>query len=560
MTKLISTIKASLPNSLSMRFGLMGAFTFIIVTISTLFTFLTLNHFKNLERESILKQIKMIGKMGANSLPAHHYLIQKEEDIKSKFFQEIKEELLKLKDYSPLIKNVYTIKRIDNHCFEFLVDAETDTFLFSKPGSRFYAKDLEAAYLTKDTFYSSNEFENDKWGTWLSGFTKLYDQKGEVIGLLGIDYSAEDILRIEQSITYQIFKLVALLFIFSLALAIILTHFISKPLANIAKDMIQVKSFNLENSLATTSWFTEIKQIQEAEKDMKNGLKSFRKYLPHELVRDLIIQKKEANLGGEKRELCIFFSDIEDFSKLAEKLDSDELSKLLEKYFEVITEIILKKKGTVDKYIGDAVMAFWGAPHSFENINQFAVDATIEILSELEHLNRELEKKGHSRINTRIGLHSGEVWVGNFGYIERMNYTVLGDPVNIASRLEGLNKYFNTSLIISENVLTQIHDKPIYRTLGNAIVKGRTTPIKIYEIINPRLNNNIQELNENIANYEHAIQLIEQEAYKQALVILNNLGFETQLKGPVTFWEDELAQRLKGQSSQKGINISFNNK
>jgi adenylate cyclase len=221
---------------------------------------------------------------------------------------------------------------------------------------------------------------------------------------------------------------------------------------------------------------------------MKNGLRSFKKYVPADLVSQLIKLNKEAKLGGEKKVMTVFFSDILNFTNFSEKLNLEKLTEYMAGYFESLTAIIVKNKGTIDKYIGDSIMAFWGAPVDMEDHAYHACMAALECQQFLADQSAKFKESGKPDFYTRFGINSGEMIVGNFGYHERFNYTVLGDNVNLASRLEGINKLYATNIIVSEYTYVLIKDRFACRKIDIVAVKGKNTGVPIYELVSAKEN------------------------------------------------------------------------
>ena len=211
--------------------------------------------------------------------------------------------------------------------------------------------------------------------------------------------------------------------------------------------------------------------------------KNFKRYVPADLVIQLINQNITADLGGKQQELTVFFSDISKFTSIVEKMEPERLVQDLCVYFESISKTILANKGTIDKYIGDAVMAFWGAPVPMEDHAKKACNAAITIQHNLHTLFRQWDNQGKVLFLTRIGIHTGNVIVGNLGYKERLNYTVVGDAVNVSSRLEGINKTYGTEIIISENIHNECPDDFEFRLLDRVSLLGRYQVTNIYELI-----------------------------------------------------------------------------
>jgi adenylate cyclase len=187
-------------------------------------------------------------------------------------------------------------------------------------------------------------------------------------------------------------------------------------------------------------------------------------------------------LGGEKKDVSILFSDIRSFTTISENLSPEELITLLHEYFTEMTQAILDTDGVVDKFIGDAIMAFWGAPIPQEDHAGRAVSAAIKMYQRLQMLQKKWEKQGYPFIDIGIGIHTGDAVVGNMGSEQRFDYTLIGDNVNITSRLEGLNKEYKTHIIISEATKKRLSKAPELKSLGEVKVKGKTIPIKIFEV------------------------------------------------------------------------------
>lgn len=230
-------------------------------------------------------------------------------------------------------------------------------------------------------------------------------------------------------------------------------------------------------------------------KEKKFIQNTFQYYLMPEVIDELIKNPEKISLGGERRNLTILFSDIAGFTSISEELSPEDLTNLMNEYLTAMTDIIMKHGGLVDKYIGDAVMAFWGAPLDNPNQTEDACRAIVEMLKKLKELNIDWAKRGLPPIGIRIGLNRGDVIVGNMGSSKRFNYTVIGDDVNFASRLEGINNYYGTKCAVSENIVNNIKSKDfVFRELDLIRVKGKSEPKKIFELITEKLNPKALEL------------------------------------------------------------------
>ncbi len=218
-----------------------------------------------------------------------------------------------------------------------------------------------------------------------------------------------------------------------------------------------------------------------ADKDKRLLRKSFALYLPPALIERMMASSKPPVLGGESRTVTVFFSDVAGFSSFSEKMTPGELVALMNEYLSAMTDIIERYGGFVDKYIGDAIVAVFGAPLDDPDHARNAVRAALDCRARLEELNHTAVAFRGFKLGQRIGLNSGEALVGNIGSKQRFNYTVMGDMVNLASRLEGANKYFATSIMASEVTVQRTGSEFAWRELDSIQVKGRGQPIRIYE-------------------------------------------------------------------------------
>lgn len=265
----------------------------------------------------------------------------------------------------------------------------------------------------------------------------------------------------------------------AVAVAWVLARRVSRPLVGLAGEMAKVGEFRIEDGRAPPpSMFREIEMMNVALARMKSGLRSFARYVPRDLVRAVVASGQPAELSGDTRELTIYFSDLAGFTSLAESRTPDELVKLLGQYFDDMSQIIASEQGTLDKYLGDGIMAFWGAPLPLPAHAARACAAALRCHRRV----RELEARGVSLV-TRIGIATGDVLVGNIGSTERMNYTVMGDTANLASRLEGLNKQYGTQLMISEATFEQARGEIVARPLDVVAVKGKVRGVRVYELL-----------------------------------------------------------------------------
>jgi len=258
---------------------------------------------------------------------------------------------------------------------------------------------------------------------------------------------------------------------------------ISSPLERLARKIGKIEDFGGESLPPIQSPIHEVAVLSKAIDTLDTTVKSFAAFVPVGLVRQLLQSDQKLELGGHSRFLTIFFSDLESFSTISEAIPSQELMLRVSAYLEVVTKAVNDEAGTIDKFIGDGVMAFWGAPGLLQDHAWRACLAALRIEREMKALNARWQREELKQLRLRIGIHSDAVLVGNIGSTERMSYTVIGDGVNIAARLEEINKEYGTRLCISHSVFREAGERLCVRPIDDVIVKGRRAKIPIYELM-----------------------------------------------------------------------------
>ena len=209
----------------------------------------------------------------------------------------------------------------------------------------------------------------------------------------------------------------------------------------------------------------------------------FGRYVSRDVFRQLMDHPELAELGGRRREMTVLFSDIRGFTSLTERGQAEALVAQLNEYFSKMVEVVFRHHGTVDKFVGDMVMALFGAPVDDADHAEHAVAAAVEMVSSLQELNRKWSSEGKVTLDIGIGVNSGDMIAGNIGSSSIMSYTVIGDHVNLGSRLESLNKEYGTRIIISDATRSRLSGAYPVRPLGDVIVKGKTRPVAIFEVV-----------------------------------------------------------------------------
>lgn len=270
-------------------------------------------------------------------------------------------------------------------------------------------------------------------------------------------------------------------------------------------------------SIAIYFGITIFKYFTE-EREKKKVKGAFQHYLNPAVINQLMEHPERLKLGGEKKYMTVFFSDVRGFTTISESLSPEKLTALLNEYFTPMTKIILDSNGLLDKYIGDAIMAVWGAPIPIDNHADRALLSSLKMLDELEILQHKWKSEGLPFLDIGIGLNTGDMVVGNMGSNQRFDYTVLGDSVNLGARLEGINKNYGTRIICSEFTKQSLKqpEKFILRELDNIQVKGKNEPVRIYEVMRFQEHER-EKINKLVSLFEEGLNLYRKQKWDQAV-------------------------------------------
>jgi len=291
---------------------------------------------------------------------------------------------------------------------------------------------------------------------------------------------AEFLGPVQATVRKLVMALAALIVAAGLLSAWLAQRLIGAPLVEVASEIKHVQHFDLDKVTRHTSRIDEIQNLSSAIADMAGGLSAFRKYIPADLVNTLVNSGIEARPDGSIRPMTVMFADVAGFTGLSERL-GNQIIPLLSRYLDLMSKEISAQNGTVDKFIGDAVMAFWGAPAENPDHALAACKAALGGLRALRDANV-IDDQGEP-LKIRIGINSGDMLVGNIGSDVRLNYTVIGDAVNVASRLESANKSYGTDIIIGDETRRLAGDRIYVRELDLLAVYGRASGMAIYELL-----------------------------------------------------------------------------
>ncbi len=421
-------------------------------------------------------------------------IISKASDEKLASFIQLKELLVKARDANRrpdvYIKSLYIFKPnpVNPDQLIYVVDAEEYPPMISHAGDIDTTANAGGMIDHLEEYYSPNEFISDDLGTWLSGFAPVYDKEGNYVATIGADISIDRYLFIYKKIV----ELFATGFIISLLIAIIVGHYLAKRVTlslHCLLDCVKEIGHGNLNSRSTLDTHDEFEELGTEINRMTQGLKererlklNFARYVSLHVMEEILKAEDVAKLEGERRKITVLFSDIRHFTELAEKLPPEQVVSLLNEYFGTMLEVIFRYNGTLDKFLGDGIMVEFGAPLDDKLQEKHAVMTAIDMQKELIKLNAKWEKENKPPIRIGIGIHTGPAIVGNIGSEKRLDYTAIGDTVNVSARLEQATKILKKSILMSEITYQALEGQIKATCLGPMILPGRKEAITIYSI------------------------------------------------------------------------------
>lgn len=338
---------------------------------------------------------------------------------------------------------------------------------------------------------------SDYAGTWLSGYAPIHSRNhsrqaapNNSLLIVGVDIAAQHVHQYQQNILRNFAGAIALALLISIPAGVGIGRWACTPLRVITQRMMDLSNLNIDPDPKPIPgvWVLEIEQTCEALIRLSLAMSSFALYLPQDVVKKLLASNQIAKRGGSTKNMAIMFTDIRNFTGYTEEADTEVLLEKLNEYFNHTTKEILATSGTIDKFIGDSIMAFWGAPNDLPTPATNACRSALAIRHAYRMLNEQWDKQGvELNFYTRIGIHYGPAVVGNMGSDDRINYTVIGDSVNTASRLEPLGKIYETDIIVSGAVVQAITAEGTasefkFTRLDEMNVRGKKLSTEIYTL------------------------------------------------------------------------------
>jgi class 3 adenylate cyclase len=429
------------------------------------------------------------------------------EDTDNDEYRSLKDRLIKFaEEYHVLY--VYYWRDYGNGTLQFIIDNDMDPETTVGPGDFYEIEEIAREALSGRVSVTDLGSYTPTWDGLITGSAPIFDKEGNVYCISGVDISDQFIFKQRQdSRNLMITQICAL--VISVVFGVINMLLYRRKANQIAAANSKLQYFN------------------------NNLRRAFSTYLSEQVVEEIIADPTRLQLGGIKRRMTALFTDVRGFTQIAEALAPEQLVDLLNEYLSIMSDVILENKGTIDKYEGDAIVSFFGAPLELtDHALRGCTSAIIMKRLELE-LNKKIldQRKSPSPLLTRIGINTGDMIVGNMGTDRKMNYTIMSNAVNIAARLEGVNKQYGTWIIASEDAIKECGNRILARRLDRIRVVGIGEPIQIYEVLD--MASGAQEkLQELAALFNRGMELFEARDWRQAAAAFSRVLRQSPDDGP----------------------------
>ncbi|MGE5146977.1 MAG: adenylate/guanylate cyclase domain-containing protein [Candidatus Eiseniibacteriota bacterium] len=328
-------------------------------------------------------------------------------------------------------------------------------------------------------------------------------------------------------------------------MAVISARLLSKPIARLGGEARRLAALDFSEPSAVDSRVTEVHDLADALERARHALRTFATYVPRQLVHRLIRNPRQARLAGERRRLGLMFTDIVGYSTIAERLEPEDLMTRTSAYFERIGQIIAANNGIIDKFIGDAVMAMWNAPDLDPDYARDCCRAALAVAAAVRDFNDEAMKSQAPQFRTRIGIHAGDCVVGNVGSSDRVGYTAMGAEVNLASRVEGLNGHYGTTILATRTLVEETQAQFVFRWIDRVAPVGMSEGIDVYELIaeRPAAGAPVDTaLSEHVKQWDHAAGLYRDGSFARA---------ETAFRSMLELYPDDAPARVMAERSAR---------
>lgn len=361
----------------------------------------------------------------------------------------------------------------------------------------------------------NKDYVEDRWGMWLTTTIPILDQDGSIIAVLGLDLDAKGIYNNLQNLKIILVVVLVGMLLLTILTSITLANFISKPIVLLKDAAEEVRRGNMSVSIKINStdeigqlgstFNLMIKNINSSIQEIKLQKDAFYRFVPEEFLK--ILERDSAtdiNLGDKIiDDMTILFSDIRSFTTISETIPPEEVYEFLNEYFQLISPLIVAGGGFIDKYMGDGIMAIFANRTNKKDSADSSIHTSISLIKELEKYNQKRMLKGKDPIRIGIGINTGELIIGTVGTKDRLSTTVVGNTVNLASRLESVTSKYSTEIIVSASTIATLKDHSLvrYREIDTIIAKGMTSPCEIYEVYNHKDLDFLQKMSYSLKPY-----------------------------------------------------------
>jgi adenylate cyclase len=425
--------------------------------------------------------------------PAAHERIRKPEDESSADYQAIQKQLRAIRDSNRrddvYVRFVYTMRPDADGKWTFVVDAEPPGDDHSSIGD---PVEFTGEQPHLDRPYVEKEFSQDEFGTWLSANAPILDDAGKPIALLGVDVAAHDVLAQLNHLLFAGLVATGIALALAILLAFGIARWLTAPLDKIGDAVRRISEGKLDTHIELNRK-DEFGALAAAVNDMasalreRNALKgALARYVSHEVAEEIMAGQVAPVLKGASKEITVLIVDIRNFTAMSAVLVPDHLMEFLNEFFAAMIEAIFSHRGTLDKFLGDGALAIFGAPLDDPEHRRMAVLAAQDMLKSTAAIGVRLREKHGIELRIGIGLHTGRAIVGNVGSDQRMEYTAIGDTVNIASRLETMNKEYDTQILASEAVVDGAGEGFEFHEIAKVTPRGSPNPIRIFTLPDAR--------------------------------------------------------------------------
>jgi class 3 adenylate cyclase len=521
-----NTFLEKLSKKIGVRFTLMLFFiSALMVMLVSVVVNIHVSHYEEMITKSTQNHLMAAAQAAARYVSAEELdLYHTVEDSKKQSYQALKRRLEQFsKEYNVLY--VSYLRQYDYDNFQYIIDNDFDPKTIVGPGTILPIEGIARAALAGTVTATDLGNYNESWNGLIAGFAPVYDEDGNFYCVADVDMSDSVILEQRRySLTMTILQILAL--------------------------SVSV-GFGILNMLL---YRTKAQQIEDAHVKLQyfnnNMRTAFSTYLSEDVVEEIISDPSRMQLGGVNRHMTALFSDIKGFTGIAEMLTPNHLVDLLNYYLSTMSDIILEQKGTIDKYQGDSIVSFFGAPIELEDHALRACIAGIMMRRIESDINKYVLEQGisPSPLLTRIGINTGEMVVGNMGTQKKMNYTIISNAVNLASRLEGVNKVYGTWILAADSTVQETKGRFLTRRLDCVKVVGINEAVRIHEILELKAEAS-DTLFEQVYLFHKAMDLFDARNWKDAETAFSQLLERYPSDGPSKHYVDRCRKYMEYQPS-----------